>query len=171
MQPAEAAYFRRSRSRRTISVRHPKGVPDLPMASLRVLAALSRGPAGTCRVPMHETGSPLLRRPRLHDGSTRPRLVARLAPRAHSRSTNPTRHPRSRRIAVREASPNARPSPAPYDRRFRVDPGSLARRPATRHPQHATFRCAPEPHPRRKNTSISIEVAAHGNRPMRTKGT
>lgn len=120
---------------------------------------------------MRETGCPLLRRPQQHDGSTRPRLAAHLAPRAHSRSTNPTRHLRSRRIAVREASPNARPSPTPYHRPFRVDPGSLARRAATQHPQHAHFPCVPEPQPRRKNTSFSSEVTAHGNRPMPAKGT
>jgi hypothetical protein len=122
-----AAYLRREQLRTT------KWVPSLKRA--RVLREASQhahrwpfqGPANTCRVPMHETDCQPLPRPRLHDGSTQPRLAAHREPTRQSRSTNPIRHLRSRRIAVREASPKSRPSPAPYLMRFRLDPGSLAK--------------------------------------------
>lgn len=134
----------------------------LQQASTAALAALSRGLAGTCRVPMHETDYPLLLLLRQHDESIRPRLSARPVPRARSQSINPTRHLRSRRIAVREASPNARPSPAPYDRPFHADPGSLPGRLAAKRSRHALTLCVPESPLRRKNKAFSIEVAAHG---------
>lgn len=166
-----AAYRHRAPPRRMKSARNPKPARVRPGASPRALATPFRGPASTCRVLMRETDCPLLPRPPLRDGSTPPRLVARLVPRAHSQSTNPTRHLRSRRIAVREASPNARPSPAPYHRPFRVDPGSLAKCAASEMPKHVEEPCVSKPRPRRKNKAISSEVAAHGDRPMQAMGT
>lgn len=149
------------------SVQHPKRVQVLLRASQRATTTLFRGPAGTCRVLMRETGSPLLQRPQPHDESTRQRLSARLVPKVHSRWTNPTRRLRSRRISVQEASPNARPSPTPYDRSFRVDPGSLAECMPTDQARHTLSLGAFKPRPRWKNTAIPIELAAHETRSMR----
>lgn len=170
-RPEERAYLDPSRLRTKKWALHLKPEPVPPQASRRATTTLFRGPADTCRVPMLEMDCRLLPLLPQRAEPIRPRPFARLSPKAHWQSTSPRRHLRSRRIAVREASPSGRPSPASYDRRFRGNPGSLGGHAPTDRARLTIFSGQPTPRPRRKNTAISSNFAAHRSRPTPANGT